>query len=334
MAQADYVISPNPTGLAMRTEVNQIFQAILTSNAGNVAPSTTQAGMLWGDTGNSSTYYLKIRNHTNDGWASLYAYDVATKTIQPMSNGSTLTTLLALKADLANPTFTGTVVLPSTTSIGTVSNTEIGYLDGVTSAIQTQLGTKAPLSSPALTGTPTAPTAVVTTDNTQIATTAFVRDIIPTGIISMWSGSIVSIPSGWALCDGNNGTPNLLDRFVISAGSTYSVGATGGSKDAITVSHTHTATTSTTGSHQHNLRLGSGNDSNAYGALNGSGRLLGGMWSGNLGTISWSTVDAGGNSLIDAQGSHSHTLTTDSSGSSGTNANLPPYLALAYIMKL
>jgi hypothetical protein len=49
---------------------------------------------------------------------------------------------LALKANLASPTFTGTVVLPSTTSIGGVSNTEIGYLDGVTSNIQAQLDAK------------------------------------------------------------------------------------------------------------------------------------------------------------------------------------------------
>ena len=52
---------------------------------------------------------------------------------------SAIQTQIDLKAPLAAPTFTGTVVLPSTTSIGNVSNTEIGYLDGVTSAIQTQL---------------------------------------------------------------------------------------------------------------------------------------------------------------------------------------------------
>lgn len=62
---------------------------------------------------------------------------------------------LALKAPLASPTFTGTVVLPAATSIGAVSATELGYLSGVTSAIQTQLGTKAPLASPNFTGTPT-----------------------------------------------------------------------------------------------------------------------------------------------------------------------------------
>jgi hypothetical protein len=52
-------------------------------------------------------------------------------------------TALDLKANLSGPTFTGTVVLPSTTSIGDVTSTEIGYLDGVTSGIQTQLNTKA-----------------------------------------------------------------------------------------------------------------------------------------------------------------------------------------------
>ncbi len=55
---------------------------------------------------------------------------------------SAIQTQLDAKAPLAGPTFTGTVVLPSTTSIGTVSNTEIGYLDGVTSSIQTQLNAK------------------------------------------------------------------------------------------------------------------------------------------------------------------------------------------------
>lgn len=75
-------------------------------------------------------------------------------------------------AKIASPTFTGTVVLPSTTSIGNVSATEISYLDGVTSAIQTQMDLKAPLASPALTGVPTAPTAAVGTNTTQVATMA------------------------------------------------------------------------------------------------------------------------------------------------------------------
>ena len=74
-----------------------------------------------------------------------------------------------------SPTFTGNVTLPSTTTIGTVSPTELGYLDGVTSGIQSQLNAKAPLASPALTGTPTTPTAAAGTNTTQIASTAYVR---------------------------------------------------------------------------------------------------------------------------------------------------------------
>jgi hypothetical protein len=65
---------------------------------------------------------------------------------------------------------------------------------------------------------------------------------IPTGVISLWYGSIGSVPTGWYLCDGANGTPDLRDKFVVGAGSTYSVAATGGSTDAIVVTHNHTAT--------------------------------------------------------------------------------------------
>jgi hypothetical protein len=71
-------------------------------------------------------------------------------------------------APLASPTFTGTVVLPSTTSIGTVSSTEIGYVDGVTSSIQTQLNTKAPSTSPAITGGTINGGAALTVDSTEL----------------------------------------------------------------------------------------------------------------------------------------------------------------------
>jgi hypothetical protein len=56
-------------------------------------------------------------------------------------------------APLSNPTFTGTVVLPNTTSVGDVSSTELSYVNGVTSAIQTQLDAKAPIADPTFTGT-------------------------------------------------------------------------------------------------------------------------------------------------------------------------------------
>lgn len=96
-------------------------------------------------------------------------------------------------ATQASPTFTGTVVLPAATSIGNVSATELAYLDGVTSAIQTQLNAKAPnagatlttatLVSPTLSGTPIAPTATAGTNTTQIATTEFVTTAALTSVV-------------------------------------------------------------------------------------------------------------------------------------------------------
>jgi len=172
-------------------------------------------------------------------------------------------------------------------------------------------------ASPTFTGTPTAPTASPGTNTTQIATTAFaLANGIPSGAIVMWSGSIASIPSGWLLCNGSNGTPDLRDRFVVGAGSTYAVAATGGTADAIVVAHTHTATTTATDSgHTHaSFNNGAYNGAGAGNAMGSGGNVPG-----------YNTTT--GNANITAS------TTVNSTGSSGTNANLPPYYALAYIMK-
>ena len=63
---------------------------------------------------------------------------------------------------------------------------------------------------------------------------------LPTGIITMWYGALNAVPTGWVLCDGQNSTPDLRDKFVIGAGSAYSVGDTGGSANSTLVSHSHT----------------------------------------------------------------------------------------------
>jgi hypothetical protein len=138
------------------------------------------------------------------------------------------------------------------------------------------------------------------------------------GMIMLWSGSSASIPSGWLLCDGSNSTPDLRNRFVVGATSTYAVNATGGSADAIVVAHTHTGTTSTAGTHNHTATINGKFDN----GINPPGYVVGGFT--NYGDQTWTTSSAG---------SHNHTFTTDSAGSSGTNANLPPYFALCYIMK-
>jgi hypothetical protein len=139
------------------------------------------------------------------------------------------------------------------------------------------------------------------------------------GMIMLWSGSIASIPSGWALCNGSNGTPDLRNRFIVGAGSTYAVDATGGSADAIVVSHTHTASSSsvvTDPGHTHTYSTGI--DLNLTGISHRGGTPT------NSGTTNSNTTGI----------TVATSTTVNSAGSSGTNANLPPYYALAYIMKL
>jgi microcystin-dependent protein len=147
------------------------------------------------------------------------------------------------------------------------------------------------------------------------------EDFFPSGGIIMWSGSVASVPSGWFLCDGTNGTPNLTGRFVIHAdadtGGTYAPDDMGGSADAIVVEHTHTysGTTSEAGAHTHTFTL---TDNESGGDL--------------IATQGSSVV---GSQTTNSAGLHSHTFsgTTASAGSSGVGKNLPPYYALAYIMK-
>jgi hypothetical protein len=143
------------------------------------------------------------------------------------------------------------------------------------------------------------------------------------GMIMLWSGSSASIPSGWLLCDGSSSTPDLRNRFVVGATSTYAVGATGGSADAIVVAHTHTGTTNAAGSHSHITALLASDSGNMeYGSTGSIKGLTGNVYASGEAGANTSTVS-----------DHSHTFTTGSTGSSATNANLPPYYALCYIMK-
>jgi len=142
------------------------------------------------------------------------------------------------------------------------------------------------------------------------------------GMIMLWSGSSATIPTGWVLCDGTNSTPDLRNRFVVGATSTYAVGATGGSADAIVVSHTHTGTSTVTDpGHNHTPQtLGSAQ----AGSDNGGAPVDA---STGYGTGRTSSVTSTSTTGITVATSISTT------GSSGTNANLPPYYALCYIMK-
>ena len=163
---------------------------------------------------------------------------------------------------------------------------------------------------------------------------------IPVGGIIMWSGTIASIPSNWSLCNGSNGTPDLRNTFVIGAHSdssgakttvTGSATASGGSKDATLVSHEHTTDSI--------IETGSTTAKDLSGAVtkisegfNAQGTATGVFTKTNDGT----NIITGSSSTSPVSGftmDVNHRHSTDTQGSAATNANLPPYFALAYIMR-
>ena len=153
----------------------------------------------------------------------------------------------------------------------------------------------------------------VTAAKVENAINTTLEFVVPAGGIIMWSGATNAIPSGWALCDGNNGTPNLTNKFVIGAGNSYAVNATGGSKDAVVVSHTHGITEPNGGQgHKHTMEYTNSDSNDGRSEESGNGGLAG--------THDTSFATTG--------------ISINTEGVSGTDKNLPPYLALAYIMKL
>jgi len=139
--------------------------------------------------------------------------------------GKTNLTNSIVDADInASAAIAWTKIAPS----ATVSTTELGYLDGVTSAVQTQLDSKlatataastyAPLASPALTGTPTAPTATAGTNTTQIATTAYVG----TAISNLVAGAPTTLDTLDEIAAAIADTGNFSDTVVLKSGSTMS----------------------------------------------------------------------------------------------------------------
>lgn len=184
--------------------------------------------------------------------------------------------------------------------------------------------------------------------------------VAPTGSLTMWAGAVASPPTGWLACNGANvsrttysalfavigtsygvgdnsttfGLPNLLNRFPVGAGDTYAIAATGGSANAIVVSHNHTATSTSTVTdpghlHTQGLVLPSGvwDGGNSYFG-NGTNNFSGGGGSNiGIGGTPYGTNSATTGISV------ATSTTVASSGSSGTNANLPPYIAVGYIIK-
>jgi microcystin-dependent protein len=163
---------------------------------------------------------------------------------------------------------------------------------------------------------------------------------VPTGVILLWSGAVGDIPSGWALCNGANSTPDLRDRFVVGAGTTYAVGNTGGSAThtltaAEMPSHTHTnPDTGSGGSHTHDTI--SNHTHTVLVEAGGSTEMSGGSpFAVALYSLQNKTSSsAGGHTHTNTGTAHTHTVgATGSAGSSNAHENRPPYYALCYIMK-
>jgi microcystin-dependent protein len=182
--------------------------------------------------------------------------------------------------------------------------------------------------------------AIAGTDNTKLMTPLRVAQTVvavPSGGIILWSGSVASIPAGWALCDGANGTPDLRDRFVVGAGSTYAVGNTGG---AATVA----LSTTNLPAHAHTVNINSGNQSANHthnfqplAVLGGGGGLDGRAISGGppqLGASTWEMLPATTTGVENQTHFHNVNGNTGLTGSGTAHENRPPYYALCYIMNL
>jgi hypothetical protein len=201
-------------------------------------------------------------------------------------------------------------------------------LDAEFLAIEGAMDSKANIDSQVFTGTPTLPAGTIATtvaDNTdsstKIATTAFVQSVktlvlqsvFPVGAIYT-SYSVSTDPATvlgfgtWSAIEGK-----VLTGYQSGDSDFGTAGGTGGSKDAVVVSHTHT--TDTQGSHRHTQSTG------RVGAVPGDPYIIGYMNTSTAGGFNGTA-----SMTTDYQGSHSHTV--NSSGVSGTGKNLQPYVTV------
>lgn len=214
--------------------------------------------------------------------------------------------------------------LPSGNAAKIVKGTEI---DTEFNNIATAIATKADLASPSLTGSPTAPTQSSGDSSTKLATTAFVAAAITTGIAAAYPVGSIYINAS------NNTNPATLLGFgtwtAFGAGRVMvgfnasdplfdTAEETGGSKDAITVSHTHTATVSDPGHAHEVLSAGRGAFVDFFNTYQNTGNLF----------VSGSSTSTGTSNSGSDTNTTGISVSNSSTGSSGTNANLQPYITV------
>ncbi len=179
--------------------------------------------------------------------------------------------------------------------------------------------------------------------------------IIPVGGVIFWPRPVATIPAGWQLCDGTNGTPDMRDKFPIGASQddagvaktniTGALTQTGGSKDAVAVSHLHSVSLTSGAQSANHTHSGTTtvNGDHAHAVTYASGSNTGSSYPSRLSESGITSVSTGN------AGSHQHTMTTGvesathahgvvgntaSAGVAGTNLNLPPYYAGCWIQAM
>jgi len=182
---------------------------------------------------------------------------------------------------------------------------------------------------------------------------AFPATAVPVGTIVMWSGTLSSIPYGWALCDGNQGTPDLRSRFIMSVSENEDPGELGGAVEHShnSAHHIHSVTESV---HNHNVNPSGSTSIISAGSHDHTATV--GSPSANIDVVSTlgqtSVATSGHNHsvTISSDGSHTHqinlpSMTTNYAGGGtiqtgsqqaiiNTTSHIPPYFTLAFIMKL
>ena len=267
---------------------------------------------------NASSYVATIYNSTAIGNTTAAGTGVAIPAGKTMTVWSDGTNFSQQNTHLTSPSFTTPAL--GTPASGTLTNcTGLPIATGVTgtlpvanggTGVTTSTGTGSVVlsASPTFTGTPLAPTAAFGTDTTQLATTAFVQDALqalyPVGCI--YSSTVSTNPG--TIFGFGTWVAYAAGRVLIGDGGGFTAGSTGGSADAIVVSHTHTITDP---GHTHSASYPYGNYSGGGGALHPS------ITPGDGGGAKFSTVTT-----------NTTGITIASAGSSGTNANLQPYVVV------